>query len=287
MPIIPNNIVGMMWNKNEGDILEEIILEFLPNINSLFIADDGSNDNSWNIIQSLSLRYKDKIEHIQQNPNPKDLAQRNSLLNEVRKRYKPENTWVQILDSDMMILDTNIKKALPLHNRDDVLMNWNLLNAARKVGTWKEADTYPNWSKSIKEIMPYGHYIEKNTLTFRPLEKLEYDKDIWRPWPKGFAYYVKPSSEESHTEESFSKTYPLIAHYGYRGPVHFYTKFLKRFKSGERKLSKYPTWNFTSSDSVENTVHYFNGTWNTNLFLMNRESWIREKEREINDLRKK
>ena len=35
-------IIGMMWNKNEGDILEEIIEAALSRVDTLFVADDGS-----------------------------------------------------------------------------------------------------------------------------------------------------------------------------------------------------------------------------------------------------
>jgi len=36
-----SNIVGIMWNKNEGDILEEIIRKAVLKVDSLLITDDG------------------------------------------------------------------------------------------------------------------------------------------------------------------------------------------------------------------------------------------------------
>ena len=124
-------IVGMFWNKGEGDILEEILLNALPHVDSMFIADDGSTDNSWDIIQSIAKAHPDKVEHIQQKPNPNDKAQRNALLNEIRRRYKPEDTWVQIMESDIMILDTDIKQAIKDWAIEDIAVEWQALNALR------------------------------------------------------------------------------------------------------------------------------------------------------------
>lgn len=265
-------IVGMMWNKNEGDILEEIIQNALSKVDSLFIADDGSTDKSWEIIQSF-VKSSSKIEYVRnQRDNPIDKGQRQSLLDEIRKRYRPEDTWVQIMESDIMILDTDIREAIKDHAVHDIGVNWVTLNAVRKSGTWKEIDTYPNWKAPIKEVMPYAHWMEAMLYTFRPLPKLKYNQDMWRPWPSGFSAYIgdKPLFSSRRRADS-----PLLAHYGYRGPTHFHNKFKDMTSSGFH--SKYKTWDIRSVDSVDSTVSFFNGQWNTNLFPMSREGWVKRK----------
>mgnify|MGYP005827619945 CR=1 FL=1 len=261
-----DNIIGMMWNYNEADVLEEVIRAALPHVDSLFIADDNSKDNSWEIIQSLKKMYPDKIEYIRnKRADPRDQGQRQSLLNEIRKRYKPENSWVQIIESDIMILDTNIREALKDFAQQDLGMSWQTLNAAREPGTWKEADTYPEWDKSITEIMPLAHWIEVMLYTFRPLPDLAYNLDTWKPWPQGFAKY-------STGELTFGRrclNAPLLAHYGYRGPTHMYLK--NKHLDSHRK---YTSWRFDSPEVVEETVYFFNGIWNNGLFPMSREGWI-------------
>ena len=256
-----NHIVGIMWNKNEGDILPFTIESALMNVDSLIIADDGSEDNSWDIIQSYAKQHK-KIEHIQRSPNKRDPGQRQALLNEIRKRYKPENTWVQVIESDIMIVETDIREVI--NSTTNLSLTWHLLNAVRKPGTWKEEDKYPSWNKPIQEVMPFAHKIESMVYTFRPLPKLYYDPDSYKPWPKGFANY--PSQDKK-------KYCLLLGHYGYRGPTHFFKKYNKAGKKGLRHLRR-PDWDLSSPETIENTVSYFNGIWNKHSHPMSREGWV-------------
>lgn len=255
----------MLWNKNEGDILEEIIWEALPHVDSLFIADDGSTDLSWPIIQSMQHQYKYKIEHIQREPNPADKAQRQSLLNQIRKKYKPEDTIVQIIESDIMILDTDIRKAFK-ERSNNIYLDWIAVNASREGKSgWNGVDVYPNWKEPIKSIMTDAHYMEIMTYTFRPFKELYYEGP-WRPWPKGFSNF----STEKKTNSDYT---PLLAHYGFRGPTHFYLKYRHHGKHHPR----YKTWDLTSPETVANTVFYFNGIWNRDTFSVTREGWKKRK----------
>ncbi len=256
-------IIGMMWGLNEADIIEEIIIDALPKIDSLFIADGGSTDRTWEIIQSLKSRYPNKIEYIQQEDEKNDRAQRNSLLNKIRSRYKPENSWVQIIESDIFILDTDLKDLIK--NTSGIAIPWQTLNAVRKSGTWKEVDTYPNWGMPIKQLMPYAHWMEVMLYTFRPLPDLFYSQDIWRPWPKGWTKYT--SAPLDVKRKSFDS--PLLLHVGYRGPTHFYNKY----KNMGRFHKKYTNWRLKHVQATENTVYFFNGTWNDKSFPADRKGW--------------
>jgi len=119
-----DNIIGMMWNRNEGDILEEIIDAALPHVDSMFIADDGSSDDSWPYIQSIARRRPDKIEYIRNTRNNSVDRQRTPMLDEIRKRYKAENTWVQIFESDIMVVDTDISIAIDEYAVDNLALTW-------------------------------------------------------------------------------------------------------------------------------------------------------------------
>lgn len=260
-----DHIVGMMWNKNEGDILEEIISEAVLNVDTLFIADDGSTDDSWDIIQRMKQAHK-QIEHIQREPNKKDKAQRQSLLSKIQKRYRPEDTLVQIIESDIMLLETDIRKAFKERSNGDVALIWVALNAIRKGrGGWEGFDTYPNWyGKSIKEVMPKAHYMEEMTYTFRPFKELNYTSAMsWRPWPQGFSKFSMKSGKDN------SEYTPLLAHYGYRGPTHVHLKYSPK----NRFHSRYKSWDFSTPQTVADTVYFFNGQWNSKGFPMTREGW--------------
>lgn len=268
------HIVGLMFSKNEADILPQIIEDALPKVDSLFIADDGSDDASWSIIQAYAKAHKDKIEHIRQIPDPIDKGQRQALLDKIRKRYKPENTWVQLIESDVMILDTDIRAAIATQAVSDLAVTWTMINACRFPGeTWREVDTYPFWGMPLKELMPKAHYMEHLLYTFRPLPKLIYDSDRWRPYPRGFGQYVNGKVKIG----SKGKNCPLLLHLGYRGPTHFHLKFKKGGPPFPRH-SRYPSWDMSTPETVLNTVSFFNDTWNKNAFAASRLGWATRKE---------
>ncbi|MHA2066703.1 MAG: glycosyltransferase [Candidatus Thorarchaeota archaeon] len=246
------NIVGIMWNKNEDDILDQIIEAAMPKVDSLFIADDGSTDSSWQVINTYAYHNPDKIEHIQQKPNPNDPGQRQSLLDEVRRRYKPEDTWVQIIESDIQILDTDVRHAIKMNAVEDLGVTWLTLNACRK--EWIDWDTYPNWNMPLSFIMPMGHLMEIMLYTFRPIPEVSYKPGIWRPWPSGWSKVIKNPPLKDWPGPEYP---PLLAHFGYRGPTHFYNKY----KNMGRFHKKYKTWCLDSPASVAETVPYFNGQW--------------------------
>jgi len=264
-----DNIVGMMWNRNEADLLQHTLPAFLKKVQTLFIADDGSSDASMDIIRS----YGNQIEWLQQEPNPGDPGQRQALLNKIRERYRPENTWIQVCESDIMLVDTDVREALKVHAVQDMCMGWHLLNGSVFAREWAEADTWPYWSKPIQHIMHRFHWLETMLYTYRPLPDLFYQANPWRPWPAGFSKYSSvPVLRESKMKDS-----PLLAHYGYRGPIQFYNKYKYMGKFHKR----HTTWELTSPESVARTVPFFNGIWNgDDMTSLNRVGWIEYVDRE-------
>lgn len=264
------HIVGMMWNKNEGDILIDTISSALEHVDTLVIADDGSTDNSWDIIQSFAIHHKDQIEHIQRAPSKNDPAQRQALLNVIQSRYRPEDTWVQILESDITIMETDVRRAIKERCENGVYVDWSLLNGVINPKLdWDEFDTWPVWPKPIQEILNYGHWLEIMTYTFRPFNALHYDPNgPWRPWPKGF------SNLDLSKKQNMTDYTPLLAHYGLRGPTHFHKKYFSTHGNTHRR---YPMWDLTSPEAVKRTVYYFNGLWNSNAFLMSRKGYKERK----------
>src|SRR3990167_3603833 len=160
------NLIGVMWAKNEADIISETIDAAVRCVDSLLIADDGSTDNTWQIIQDKKRQHA-SIEHVQQKPNGIDRGQRQALLDVVRQRYNAADTWVQVVESDVFILDTDIRECLAGFN--GMALSWQTLNAVRRPGTWASVDTYPHWERSIRELMPFAHRMEVMLYTFRQI----------------------------------------------------------------------------------------------------------------------
>ena len=113
--------------------------------------------------------------------------------------------------------------------------------------------------------MPYAHFMEKMCYTFRPLPKLHYSPGRWRPWPNGWSHY----SDDKVKSGPKVPDSPLLAHYGYRSPRHFWLKY----KHMGDHHKKYKNWKLASPQEVEATVSFFDGSWNGNPFEMSRKGW--------------
>lgn len=246
-----DHIVGMMFCKNEADVLPVTIPAALQLVDSLFISDDGSTDKSWEIIQYFKQAYP-KVEYIQQKPNPSDQGQRQDLLNEIRRRYRAENTWVQAIDADMTLHTKDLHALIETNKREDMTVLWAVMNAVRDY--WDDVHQfYPYWPEDIRTIMPKFHRIETVTYSYRPMPDL-YFTPIWRAWPKGFGKYLTPGS----TDRPQPGTPPaLLLHYGYRGPTHMRSRW-----DPTKPLINRHGVNFASVETVNSTSPYFNGLYN-------------------------
>lgn len=254
-------IVGMMWAKDEADVITETLTDFASKVDLLYLAEDSSSDNTYDLMKSFQDKNKDKV-FLQREYNKNDKAQRNSLLNKIRKRHDPKKTWVQICESDTVILDTDIREAISNYAVSDLAVSWQMLNAVNK--DWS-IDDYPNWKKSIREILPIAHFMEVLIYTFRPLSKLYFSNTLWRPYPSGFLSY---SSDPVKRNRKFLGS-PLLLHCGYRGPTHFQ----KKYAAMGQFHRKYKTWELTNSETVKRTVPFFNGKYASGSFPANREGW--------------
>lgn len=262
-----NSVVGIYLNKNEGDIVAETLFSAMKNVDCLYVIDNGSTDQSRSIMDAYANLPNSPIEKIIVAPNASRQEVLNSLLKEIRASNKPENTWIQMFESDVMVLDTDVNVAIRDHAVSDLGVSWVTLNAVRE--NWEGVDTYPIWHTSMKELMPRAHFMEMMLYTFRPLPKLYFTLDTWRPWPNGFEAYTKDTVKV----KSKSVFAPLLLHVGWRGPKHFYEKFRH---TGWTFHPKYKEWRVDGPGSVARTVSFFNGVYNSQAktFPASRRGWI-------------
>lgn len=249
-------IIGCMWAKNEGDIIAQTIEAALahPDIDGLLIADDDSDDNTWDVIKS----YKSKLlgcyrrrDHREVDRYSEKVWARAFLMDEVRRRFGCNDSWIQIIESDIMVFETSIREMIEKIAVQDCIIYWQTLNACRR--DWTDGgDKWPNWDMPLQEIMPDCHWMELMPYTYRPLEKIYYDDGPRKPWPRGFTNY-NVTMRKTKTEHS-----PLLMHYGFRGPTHYAHKV---GKTVEEVLADNP---------------FFNGTWNddqNHTYPASRRGW--------------
>jgi glycosyltransferase involved in cell wall biosynthesis len=264
----------MMFCKNEVDVLPYTLPAALKLVDSLFISDDGSTDGSWELLKYFKQQYPDKIEHIQQEPKWDDQGQRASLLTKIQERYKPQDTWVQIVEADMMLHTTNIHDEIAKGNRSNISVEWDILNACRPF--WEGVHNfYPHWPEDIQTIMSHFHWAEGLIYTYRPLPSL-YFEPVWRPQPRGFGVYFDkdPGYKRRPRKRQEVSEVPLLRHYGYRGPTHAFTKYKNHPNYIPGFINRHGD-NYTSIDTLMVTNPYFNGQYNRSKATYNtpEEAW--------------
>lgn len=258
-------IIGIMWNRNEADILRFTISKALEQVDYLLLADDGSTDDSFEIMKELG-RNHSKIIHVQK--YDKSVEKKEALLQVVRANFKPEDTLVQVIESDITILSTDIREAWKKYSSNDVSMSWYLINAA--ADQWSdETGCYPSWERPIDSVMSYGHWMEElSSYTFRPLPGIHFANNS-KPWPRGFSAYCNGISKNEFTDDV-----PLLAHWGYRGPAHWLKKY-NPLNDPNKLHSQKHKWPIGSIEQIKKEVPFFNGVWNepNAMFPLNRKGW--------------
>lgn len=268
-----DSIVGVMWCRNEADLLPHTIPAALKVVDALMVCDDDSDDASWKIIKSFESQLEYCVrrkEVLYDTPyrNTPSVFGRAHLLDEVRRRFGYKNTWVQIIESDAMVLDTDIRKVIREQSRDDVAVRWHMLNAIRT--SWPANLDTPR----IPTDMPLDQYFdachwmeEMSVYTYRPLPGIQYGSRPV-PWPHGFSQYYSDNSYEKLRKLPES---PLVLHYGFRSPTFYYNK-MKPILNGARAHPRYLDWDLSSPEAVKRTVPFYNNTYDS-FSPMTREGW--------------
>lgn len=262
-----DKIIGIMWNKNEGDILEETLTKALPLVDHLLVADDDSDDASWDIIR----KHKSELAHIARysevtsTNHPKSSWQRNSLLDKAVEMFG-RDIWIQVIESDLIAIDTNVREQVESRNHlHGIGIWWINIEAVRK--SWApEDELYPNWEgKSIQEVMPWGHILEKAPYTWRPYPDV-YFPARWQPHPVGLDKYGGLGGEWYVRRKHCKEDVPLWGHYNVRGRKHFNAKY-KNANVYSKAKAKRETIAFSVPQNPNYAAH---------LFQLNRAAWINQ-----------
>ena len=218
-------IIGIMWNKNEADILDETITKAIPLVDHLLVSDDDSDDRSWDIIRN----HRSELAHVARRSEsgekyPKEIWQRQYLLDKAVELYG-RDIWIQVIESDLIAIDVNLREQLDNpENLCGIGLWWITLEAVRKEWT-TEFEQYPNWDRSIQKIMPYCHILEKAPYTWRPYSGVEFGLK-WNPVPNGLHKHGPVMNGEWRVRRDHCRIdIPLWGHYNIRGRTHFNKKF--------------------------------------------------------------
>src|SRR3989442_7050451 len=118
-------LYGICQVKNEDDIIAQTLTYALRHCTKIFVIDNGSTDESWNIVQSLSKQYP-QIVPLLQIYEPYSEGQRALAYNKYHSELSDQDWWL-ILDADEFLAEDPrpvIQRAM--RDNADIIQTWQI-----------------------------------------------------------------------------------------------------------------------------------------------------------------
>jgi glycosyltransferase involved in cell wall biosynthesis len=178
-------LYGICQVKNEDDIIAQTLTYALRHCTKIFVIDNGSTDESWNIVQSLSKQYP-QIVPLLQTYEPYSEGQRALAYNKYHSELSDQDWWL-VLDADEFLAEDPqpvIQRAM--RDNADIIQTWQIQFFYTDVDhknwlegrdsrdlpifvrrryyniNWQEARLFRNnprqpWDIKISKFIPDGH----------------------------------------------------------------------------------------------------------------------------------
>lgn len=209
-------IYGICIIKNENDIIGQTLVYALQYCNKIFVIDNGSTDETWDIVQCLSERYPQIIPFLQTHEQFSN-GLRALAYNEYHSQFS-DNDWWLIVDGDEFLAEDPqpiIEQAI--QERAEIIRAWQIHFYFTDVD-------HENWLKGrdSREIPIYKrrrHYLinwQENRL-FRNQSSRRWDVNVNKLFPDGF--------------RRACRHFILNRHYQFRDPEQIQKRLSLRFQN--------------------------------------------------------
>jgi glycosyltransferase involved in cell wall biosynthesis len=110
--------------KNEDDIISQALIHAIKFCDKVIVADNGSTDETWSIIQTIAKEYPEKILPFGQLKVPFRNGLRSLIYNEFNYTLTDEDWWLRLDGDEFLVEDPRpiIKKAL--NEKSDFIKAW-------------------------------------------------------------------------------------------------------------------------------------------------------------------
>tara|TARA_R110000751_G_C13728229_1_gene476237 strand:- start:393 stop:1262 length:870 start_codon:yes stop_codon:yes gene_type:complete len=215
-------IIGLMVAKNEADLLPSVLDTALPQVDHMFAVDDGSWDNTYEILRS---RCDEVTKSSDIPPGYHGYYTRDYLYQQVQAKFP--DAWVVSYDADYYFLNSPREICNRL-DKEGYDRDWGIvLNLNRHPNEpWGELDTYPNWPCDIRHLTQWALMGEHRCFMYKVAPHISYANSRF-PWPKGY----KNPYHFNKFEVPYNAT--VIEHPGKRSPRYSAWKY----SSGSRMFS--------------------------------------------------
>ena len=244
--------------KNEGDVLEEVLTSALAWADAIYVFDNGSTDNSWEITNDLA-RKDSRIVPYVQDACAYDSGLLARIYNAFRNKAELGDWWCR-LDADEVYIDEPqlFLKKIPL------FFEWVVSSSFQYYFT--DAD-WARWKEDPSLYDPGA-----------PLSNLRYYRNDWgecrfvrhipeRPWTQAWPKLVR------------TRAFPIriwLRHYQWRSPEQIKIRLSTRLKTEKGFLHEKTLWQKDHEDAFRQRIvkasacHYdrLDRRWQTDPHLM-------------------
>lgn len=226
-------VIGMMCVRDEADLLPEVLEHLDGKLDALYVYEDGSQDNTANILlESPQVTYL-MSRNADRNRMPIERPNYHHLLEKIKEDHDLENedVWVVITMGDRFFLNKTPRQIVEEAGDFTAVEGVQLDFLRSRMDPWTaENDTWPVYTESLRKICRWVRVDERCIVAYKATNEASY-RNARYPWPRAIG---TPQYDRAVMEEKVSLDMPFLEHQGRRSPK----AAMARVASGSRQLGR-------------------------------------------------
>jgi glycosyltransferase involved in cell wall biosynthesis len=222
-------IYSLMLVKNEADIIASTLRAAAQWSDKVIVMDNGSTDNTWEIVTALALEFP-QIIPFAQDDQPFKIGLRALMFDRFKSELNSDDWWCIRLDADEFFYDSprSFLSAIPLKYKQVCKASIDFAITPEDV---EEFDFFDNFEDNKSKIRYYNPFTWSEIRFLRHSSKLRWNIDKFKPEPCGLTYPAQIK----------------VLHYQFRSPKQMQERFNIRQKArqdgcGSFKHEQGSTW---------------------------------------------
>lgn len=180
-------IYSIMLCKNEADIIGPVLEDATRWSDKIFVFDNGSQDDTWNIVNRLAEKYPGQIVPFAQDGRPYRIGLRALVFNEVKHEMTQDDWWCIRMDADEFYIDNpkDFLSQVPKKYKQVSKASFDYVLCHEDL---KEFHFEGNFEADKDKIRYYKPQTWAETRFVRHSERLAWNIDQKKPQPCGMTF---------------------------------------------------------------------------------------------------
>jgi glycosyltransferase involved in cell wall biosynthesis len=239
-------LYGICLVKDEEDIIAQTLTYALRHCARIFVIDNGSTDETWNIVQSLSEKYPQVVPFLQTHAQYSD-GLRALVYNKYHSELADQDWWL-ILDADEFLAeDPRPVIQLAIRDKVDIIKTWQIQFFYTDV-------EHQDWLGG-RDSRDLPIFVRRRYYTINWQEPRLFRNDPARPWDTK----INIKCPDGHTR--VCKRRMLNRHYQYRDPEQIQKRLALRFGKPLFPHVTRPDWQSVIVSSKKLNYHQEGEPW--------------------------